>query len=103
MRNNLRSPANLVKAHILLPKGKACTAVLVDGSKTAFKTVRVADSVYADVEVTPRGAVDFRDSVLNPLIPALPMTVSHGQRAVYPGSPGLDLRGIASIGWHWNQ
>ncbi len=35
------------------------TAVLVDGSKTAFKTVRVADSVYVDVEVTPRGAVDF--------------------------------------------
>ena len=59
MRYNLRSPANLVKAHILLPKGKACTAVLVDGSKTAFKTVRVAGSVYVDVEVTPRGAVDF--------------------------------------------
>ena len=32
---------------------------VVDGSKTAFKTARVADSVYVDVEVTPRGAVDF--------------------------------------------
>jgi hypothetical protein len=42
-----------------LPLGKACTAVLVDGSKTAFTTVTVADSVCVDVEVTPHGAVDF--------------------------------------------
>ncbi len=59
MRYHLRSPANLVKAHILLPKGKTCATVLVGGSKTAFKTVNVADSVYVDVDATPRGTVDF--------------------------------------------
>ena len=44
---------------ILLPKGKTCATVLVDGSKTAFKTVQVADSVSVDVDATPRGTVDF--------------------------------------------
>ena len=48
-----------MKAHILLPKGKTCATVLADGSKTAFKTVQVADSVYVDVDATPRGTVDF--------------------------------------------
>jgi len=30
---------------------------------------------------------------------ALRMTVSHGQRAAYPAPLGLDLRGIAIIGY----
>ena len=36
MRYNLKSPAKKIKAHILLPKGRACSRLLVNGVEAAF-------------------------------------------------------------------
>lgn len=52
LRYDLYSPANTVRAHILLPAGKTCRSLLVDGAETPFALSTVGDSVYADVTVT---------------------------------------------------
>ena len=51
MRYDIYSPAKEIKAHILLPKGKACSSVMVDGVPVSFEKVRVAQSDYVDFEV----------------------------------------------------
>lgn len=55
MRYDVFSPAERINAHILLPAGKACREVHVNGAKTDFRTVRVADSAYADFSVPAAG------------------------------------------------
>ena len=55
MRYDVFSPAERINAHILLPAGKACREVRVNGAKTDFRTVRVADSAYADFSVPAAG------------------------------------------------
>ena len=57
MRYDLYSPAKHIAAHILLPAGKHCSKLLVDGKETAFETVRVGESDYIDFTVEGRSCV----------------------------------------------
>lgn len=59
MRYLLKSPAERIRAHLLLPKGKTCGRLLVNGAETPFRSGRVADSLYVDCEVTATGSADF--------------------------------------------
>ena len=51
MRYDIYSPAARIAAHILLPKGKTCTHLWVDGRDTEFETIYVGNSAYVDFEV----------------------------------------------------
>ena len=55
MRYDVLSPAERINAHIMLPKGKACREVFVNGERAAFRPVRVADSAYVDFTASPNG------------------------------------------------
>ena len=60
MRYNLKSPAKKIKAHILLPKGRVCSRLLVNGVEAAFALSPVGESVYVDAVVEPTaGVADF--------------------------------------------
>lgn len=48
MRYDVYSEAEKINAHILLPKGKSCKKLYVNGEEAIFKTVKVASSVYVD-------------------------------------------------------
>ena len=50
MRYDLYVTEAAVHAHIMLPQGKTCSAVIVDGRPTAFTLERIRDSVYVDFE-----------------------------------------------------
>lgn len=52
LRYDIYSKAERINAHILLPKGKTPAKVLLNGTEIDFKEVHVADSVYADFEVS---------------------------------------------------
>ena len=52
MRYDIYSPAKKIQAHILLPKGKGCTKVLVNGEEVLFECVRVRESEYVDFMIT---------------------------------------------------
>ena len=59
-RYHLRSPAETVAAHLLVPAGKTPRRLLVDGREMPFACGDVFGSKYVDVEVRPEnGAVDF--------------------------------------------
>lgn len=51
MRYDVLSKAEQINAHILLPKGKTCKELYVNGEKTNFVNNRIADSNYVDVSV----------------------------------------------------
>ncbi len=51
MRYDLISGAERINAHILLPKGKRCAKLLVNGEQTEFSPSRVGDSNYVDTSV----------------------------------------------------
>lgn len=51
MRYDVYSKAEKINAHILLPKGKTCSKVLVNGEEGEFSTARVGDSSYVDFSV----------------------------------------------------
>ena len=55
MRYQLSSPAREIQAHILLPEGKRCARLLVDGKEHAFTPSKVGDSSYADFNCNPDG------------------------------------------------
>ena len=57
MRYDVYSEAEKINFHVLLPKGKTCEKLLVDGKTTEFKTVGVGDSTYVDFSCAPRGRV----------------------------------------------
>ncbi len=59
MRYDLVSPARSVNAHILLPKGRTCAALYVNGEKTPFAPAHVGASDYADVRTNAEGRVKF--------------------------------------------
>lgn len=59
MRYLVKSPAGHIRAHVLLPEGKKCTAVKVGGRSQSFKTVKVCESRYVDFEISPDGAADI--------------------------------------------
>ena len=48
MRYDIYSPAKKINAHILLPKGKTCQKLLVDGKEFAFEISTVGKSRYVD-------------------------------------------------------
>ena len=52
MRYDLYSPAKTVKAHILLPKGKACSKLFLNDKEIVFEKVAVGDSDYIDFDIT---------------------------------------------------
>ena len=51
MRYDVYSQAEKINAHILLPKGKSCFKLLVNGVESAFTVSRVAQSSYVDISV----------------------------------------------------
>lgn len=51
MRYDVYSPAKKMKVHILLPEGKKCSKLLLNGQEAAFEAVKVADSDYVDFEI----------------------------------------------------
>lgn len=59
MRYDLYSPAVTVDAHILLPRGRECRCLLVDGRETTFTTELVGDSLYLNVSVNAEKTVSF--------------------------------------------
>ncbi len=48
MRYDVLSPATEIRAHLLLPEGKKCGRVRVDGTDIAFKTSTIGESRYVD-------------------------------------------------------
>ena len=59
MRYGVRSPAKAIKAHMLLPKGKHCAKLLVNGKDTVFAETTVDESLYVDCDTAADGVVDF--------------------------------------------
>ncbi len=47
--------AHAVHAHLLLPKGKACAKLLVNGVETQFTIKTVGDSVYVNATIKESG------------------------------------------------
>lgn len=50
MRYDIYSPAKLIHARILLPKGRSCQKVLLDGASVDFATEAVGDSRYVTLD-----------------------------------------------------
>ena len=50
MRYDIDSPAQRISAHILLPKGKRCAKLLLNGEEYGFIPVSVVESDYVDFE-----------------------------------------------------
>ncbi len=59
MRYLVKSPARQMKCHVLLPEGKKCSSVIVNGGNTAYSNVSVASSRYVDFEISPDGVADI--------------------------------------------
>lgn len=55
MRYHLRSPARELQSHILLPKGKQCARLWIDGKEHAFTVSKVGGSSYVDFNCNPGG------------------------------------------------
>ena len=55
MRYDIYSPAKKISAHILLPKGKQCSTLLVNGGETAFVLERIGNSDYVNAEISADG------------------------------------------------
>jgi len=53
MRYDVISPAKKITAHILLPKSKECTKIVVNGNTTQFATTRIRNSIFVDFSVYP--------------------------------------------------
>lgn len=45
------SPAKIIRAHILLPEGKTCDKVLINGKEQSFELQSVGDSIYVDFTI----------------------------------------------------
>ena len=59
MRYDIYSPAKKINAHILLPKGKACKKVLLNGVEVSFDKVCVGGSDYVDLSCAADGKLSF--------------------------------------------
>ena len=51
MRYDIYSPAKKIKAHILMPKGKTCSELLVNSVEKAFSVNYVGESAYIDFDI----------------------------------------------------
>lgn len=59
MRYDIYSPAKSIRAHILLPKGKTCKALLIDGNKAEFEHEAVGESFYVNFDTGAEGKKSF--------------------------------------------
>ena len=59
MRYDIYSPANKIHAHILLPKGRSCRKLLLNGNETTFSTETIGGSEYINADCTADGKVSF--------------------------------------------
>ena len=59
MRYDIYSPAKRIKAHILLPKGKECKELLVNGNKSNFEIEHIEKSSYVNFEASSEQKVSF--------------------------------------------
>ena len=59
MRYDVTSPAKKIAAHILLPLGKQCRKLIVNGQETAFTCQQLRESVYVDFIMDAQAKVSF--------------------------------------------
>lgn len=59
MRYDVYSPAKEIRAHILLPEGKACSYILLNGKMSDFTVSFVGDSHYIDFDAKPDGKISI--------------------------------------------
>ncbi len=59
MRYDVYSPAKKIDAHILLPDGKQCGRLLLNGQQTEFNIEKVGSSDYVNVNTAADGKVSF--------------------------------------------
>ena len=59
MRYDVYSPAKTIRAHILLPNGKNCKALLINGKETPFSLQKVAASTYVNADVASNKMVSL--------------------------------------------
>ncbi len=63
MRYDVKSPARQINAHILLPKGKTCTKLYVNGTEKQFNISTIGDSAYADFCVEQENSAEQNKTV----------------------------------------
>ena len=59
MRYDVYSPAKTIQAHILLPKGKKCENLLIDGNDSCFETELVGESLYINFIAYPNNKISI--------------------------------------------
>ena len=59
MRYDVYSPAKKIRAHILLPKGKTCKQLLLNGTETDFTVESVGDSAYVNIDCNADRKMSF--------------------------------------------
>lgn len=59
LRYDVYSKAEKVNAHILLPKGKTCAKLYINGRESQFCILYVAESAYVDVSVKGKEKLSF--------------------------------------------
>ena len=59
MRYDVYSPAKTIRAHILLPNGKNCKRLLVNGTETPFSTHKMGNYTYVNADVASDKLVSF--------------------------------------------
>lgn len=64
MRYDIYSPAKHIKAHILIPKGKTCTKLLINSSEKEFELTSVGESSYVDFEITDESSSTVRIEIM---------------------------------------
>ena len=59
MRYDIYSPAKKIKAHIMLPKGRKCEKLLLNGEEACFALESIGDSVYVNLDCVADGKASF--------------------------------------------
>lgn len=65
MRYDVHSPARHINAHILLPFGKICAKLLVNGADFPFHAVNIGSSCYVDFFTEGHGVDRFEIQLIN--------------------------------------
>ena len=59
MRYDIYSPAKKIDAHILLPSGKKCSKLLVNGKESCFTTEQIEKSLYVNYSANAEAKMSF--------------------------------------------
>ena len=59
MRYDICSPAKLIHAHMLMPKGRQCGRLLINGENAEYRRERVGESEYINVSAPACGNLSF--------------------------------------------